>query len=314
MFRITITSFLDAYNFDVRRVMKCCIHHVLPSGHVIPFCAYNVLYRDGHVPLPALGREAMASRWRSVEEPRPMPLDAVASPGPTRRSWSLAVAVAAALGRRPQSPLGLTRWQRLGIGLGGFCGAMIGAKLPFVLADWEGLRQRHAPGSTTARRSCCGLVGGYFGVEVAKWALDIRVKTGDTFAVPVAAAVAIGRLACFVGGCCYGTPTDAAVGRRLRRRPAAAIRRSSTSSPSTLTLRGRPGLAAAAAACSAGSSSSSTSSPIWPIASSPSSSAPSRRLALGLTGYQWAAVALVPVFVLLSGAGCEESEGERGDV
>ena len=54
LFRITITSFLDAYNFDVRRVMKCCTHHVLPSGHVIPFCAYNVLYREGHVPLPAL--------------------------------------------------------------------------------------------------------------------------------------------------------------------------------------------------------------------------------------------------------------------
>jgi hypothetical protein len=58
LFRITITSFLDAYNFDVRRVMKCCTHHVLPSGHVIPFCAYNVLYRDGHVPLPALARAA----------------------------------------------------------------------------------------------------------------------------------------------------------------------------------------------------------------------------------------------------------------
>lgn len=56
VFRITITSFLDAYNFDVRRLMKCCIHHVLPSGHVIPFCAYNVLYRDGHVPFPPLVR------------------------------------------------------------------------------------------------------------------------------------------------------------------------------------------------------------------------------------------------------------------
>ncbi len=54
VFRITITSFLDAYNFDVRRVMKCCIHHVLPSGHVVPFCAYNVLYREGHVALPPL--------------------------------------------------------------------------------------------------------------------------------------------------------------------------------------------------------------------------------------------------------------------
>lgn len=54
VFRITITSFLDAYNFDVRRLMKCCTHFVLPSGHVIPFCAYNVLYRPGHVPLPPL--------------------------------------------------------------------------------------------------------------------------------------------------------------------------------------------------------------------------------------------------------------------
>jgi hypothetical protein len=42
------------YNFDVRRVMKCCLAHVLPSGHVVPFCAYNTLYRDGHLPLPPL--------------------------------------------------------------------------------------------------------------------------------------------------------------------------------------------------------------------------------------------------------------------
>ena len=54
MLRITITSFLDVYNFDLRRVMKCCTHHVLPSGHIIPFCAYNVLYRDGRVELPPL--------------------------------------------------------------------------------------------------------------------------------------------------------------------------------------------------------------------------------------------------------------------
>jgi uncharacterized radical SAM superfamily Fe-S cluster-containing enzyme len=58
VFRITITSFLDAYNFDVRRLMKCCIHHVLPSGHIVPFCAYNVLYRDGHAKLPPLRASA----------------------------------------------------------------------------------------------------------------------------------------------------------------------------------------------------------------------------------------------------------------
>jgi hypothetical protein len=64
VFRITITSFLDAYNFDVRRLMKCCIHHVLPSGHIVPFCAYNVLYRDGHARLPALRATAKLPAMR----------------------------------------------------------------------------------------------------------------------------------------------------------------------------------------------------------------------------------------------------------
>jgi hypothetical protein len=64
VFRITITSFLDAYNFDIRRLMKCCIHHVLSSGHIVPFCAYNVLYRDGHARLPTLrsSKEQLAAR------------------------------------------------------------------------------------------------------------------------------------------------------------------------------------------------------------------------------------------------------------
>lgn len=64
IFRIAITSFLDPYNFDVRRVMKCCIHHVLPSGHVVPFCAYNVLYREGHVELPPLADTLVSIRSR----------------------------------------------------------------------------------------------------------------------------------------------------------------------------------------------------------------------------------------------------------
>jgi uncharacterized radical SAM superfamily Fe-S cluster-containing enzyme len=54
VFRLTLTAFLDAHTFDVRRVMKCCLAHLLPSGHLVPFCAYNTLYRDGRVPLPPL--------------------------------------------------------------------------------------------------------------------------------------------------------------------------------------------------------------------------------------------------------------------
>lgn len=70
VFRITITSFLDAFNFDVRRLMKCCIHHVLPGGHIIPFCAYNVLYREGHAALPALRQAQHAGPLASISPGR----------------------------------------------------------------------------------------------------------------------------------------------------------------------------------------------------------------------------------------------------
>jgi phosphatidylglycerol:prolipoprotein diacylglycerol transferase len=106
-----------------------------------------------------------------------------------------------------QVTLPLAPREKFLIGLGAFCGAMIGAKLPFVLSDWENFLSG-AAWFSNGKTILCGLAGGYFGVELAKWALDVRVKTGDSFAVPVAAAVGIGRLGCFYAGCCYGTPTN----------------------------------------------------------------------------------------------------------
>lgn len=41
--------FMDLYNYDVQRVMRCDIHYSTPDGRIIPFCTYNVLndlYRD----------------------------------------------------------------------------------------------------------------------------------------------------------------------------------------------------------------------------------------------------------------------------
>ncbi len=64
VFRITITSFMDAFNFDIRALMRSCVHHVLPTGHIIPFDAYNLLYRPGHVALPPLNdQKALAERF-----------------------------------------------------------------------------------------------------------------------------------------------------------------------------------------------------------------------------------------------------------
>ena len=63
------------------------------------------------------------------------------------------------------------------------------------------------PGFDDGKTIMAGLMGGYLGVQIVEWQLRIQVR-GDDFAVPLAAAVAVGRLACFSGGCCYGTVTS----------------------------------------------------------------------------------------------------------
>jgi MoaA/NifB/PqqE/SkfB family radical SAM enzyme len=70
VFRITTTSFMDAYNFDVRQAMKDCVHFILPSGHIIPFSAYNLLYREGLVPLPPIRKEINHGDTENTEKKR----------------------------------------------------------------------------------------------------------------------------------------------------------------------------------------------------------------------------------------------------
>ncbi len=49
MLYIGMMHFMDPYNYDVQRVMRCNIHYLTPDKRLIPFCAFNVLphiYRD----------------------------------------------------------------------------------------------------------------------------------------------------------------------------------------------------------------------------------------------------------------------------
>jgi len=93
---------------------------------------------------------------------------------------------------RPRSTL---PWkQRMAVFGGALAGAGLGSKLPFVLAGGAWF----AEGKTIL----AGFAGGYLGVEVAKRLAGIREKLGDSFAMPLAAGVAVGRWGCWFNGCC----------------------------------------------------------------------------------------------------------------
>lgn len=120
---------------------------------------------------------------------------------------AMAILAGWAVARRDQVDLPLVSYERWGILGGALIGSLLGARLPFVLWDWEAFL-RGAAWFASGKTILAGLVGGYAGVEAMKWALEIRTRTGDTFAVSVPFAIAIGRLACFHAECCYGNPTD----------------------------------------------------------------------------------------------------------
>lgn len=127
---------------------------------------------------------------------------------------ALAMGTGALLSRSYKSSLPLNSVQKLWIGLCAFSGAILGAKLPFLLPGLPGFSDGGGI-LLSGRTIVFGMVGGYAGVELAKWWIGLKVKTGDTFVVPVAASIAVGRLACFCGGCCYGTPTTLPWGIRF---------------------------------------------------------------------------------------------------
>lgn len=71
---IGMMHFMDEWNYDVSRVMRCAVHYALPDGRIVPFCAFNILndiYREGpqrafgmplNEYLSKYGREALSSQ------------------------------------------------------------------------------------------------------------------------------------------------------------------------------------------------------------------------------------------------------------
>lgn len=57
-FRVTVTSFLDRFNFELRAMQKECVHVLTPDLRRVPFSAWNILHRDRMPTLAALPQES----------------------------------------------------------------------------------------------------------------------------------------------------------------------------------------------------------------------------------------------------------------
>ncbi len=91
--------------------------------------------------------------------------------------------------------------------LGGLCGAFLGAKVIYVLAEgWlhygrDDFWLQLATGKTITG----ALLGGYAGVELCKYLVGFRAVTGDWFALIAPVGIILGRLGCLFHGCCPGS-------------------------------------------------------------------------------------------------------------
>lgn len=125
----------------------------------------------------------------------------------------LGLLLAAAVRRREVARLGYaaTPGHHL-VGLAALAGGIVGSKLGMALfvppAELLRLGAAALAFDFTGKTVVGGIAGGYLGVELAKWRLGIRHSTGDAFAVALPLAQGVGRVGCFLHGCCPGRESD----------------------------------------------------------------------------------------------------------
>ena len=109
----------------------------------------------------------------------------------------------------------------------GLFGALLGAKLAFLLAEGWFYRDNWIA-LLSGRSITGGLLGGYIAVEIGKRILKYPHTTGDVFAIVTPIGLILGRVGCVFAGCCPGsvceeswwTMTD---GQGIARWPAAPV-------------------------------------------------------------------------------------------
>lgn len=96
------------------------------------------------------------------------------------------------------------------LALAGLLGGAVGAKLLEWVINYQFVAAHFSDPRTFlyGRTIVGGLIGGTIAVLLAKRAMKINRRMGNAFAPAIALGVGIGRIGCFLAGCCYGKPTN----------------------------------------------------------------------------------------------------------
>lgn len=139
--------------------------------------------------------------------------------GPMEAGTLLGVALAAVLARRRLDPPGVPWGGILDLALGALIGGAVGARLFHAVPAWiRGPAALEFAGDSWSSGSGIygGLAGGTLGLLLAarlKGYPVLRVLDAAASAAP--AAFALGKLGCFLAGCCYGRPCGVPPGVRF---------------------------------------------------------------------------------------------------
>jgi phosphatidylglycerol---prolipoprotein diacylglyceryl transferase len=92
--------------------------------------------------------------------------------------------------------------------VGCFFGAIVGGlAFGMLFFDWPEVVDRVTALELAGNSVVGGLAGGFLGVEIAKKLVGHTISTGEAFALAIPIGHAIGRVGCYLSGCCFGTPT-----------------------------------------------------------------------------------------------------------
>ncbi|MCC6442229.1 MAG: prolipoprotein diacylglyceryl transferase [Armatimonadetes bacterium] len=123
---------------------------------------------------------------------------------------TLALAAAAVLYALESRRQGQKEDASLNLLIAAVVGGVLGSKIPVWLMAFGQLKAGaiSMEAVLSGRTILGGLVGGVLAVEIVKRRMGLAGRTGNLFAPSLALAVCIGRVGCFLRGCCYGVTTS----------------------------------------------------------------------------------------------------------